>query len=114
MDGEEIDDKFNFHKSSYITVGSIKRNCIKLMQPEKPDCPQAIAIADARGVLYISDHLQNEPVIKCKTNPLSREITAIDTDIDINKERIFFSSSNTTYMTNSMCKVSLIFLFIGL
>jgi len=114
MDGEEIDDKFNFHKSSYITVGSIKRNCIKLLQPEKPDCPQAVTIGDARGILYISDHLQYEPVVKSMTHSFSREITAIDTDMDINKERIFFSFSNTTYMTNTMCKVSLILLFIEL
>ena len=101
-----VDDKFNFQKSSYITVGSINRNCIKLLPPEKPGKPQAVAIGDTRGIVYVTDHKKDEPEVKAKTNPYPKEITALDIAMFGGKEKLFFSFSNTTYMTNANCKVS--------
>jgi len=106
MDGDVIDDKFNFQKSSYITVGSINRNCIELLPPEKPGKPQAVCIGDTRGIVYVCEHKKDEPEVKAKTNPYPKEITAIDFTTFGGKERIFFSFSNTTYMTTPNCKVN--------
>ncbi len=106
MYGEEIEDKFNFQKSSYITVGSINRNCIKLLPAERSVKYQQVAIGDTRGIIYITEHKKDEPEVKVKTNPFSKEITSLDFSPQGSKERLFFSFANSTYMTNSLCKVN--------
>jgi len=99
-----LDDRFQFVKNSYVTVGSILKNCIKLLGYPKTGLSQPLFIGDSRGILYVTEYKKQEPDIKVKTQPFSREITCVDLNQNVNKEKIFFSFGNSIFITNRLCK----------
>jgi hypothetical protein len=98
------EDQLKFVKNSYLTVGSISKNCIKLLAPNKANQSQPLFIGDTRGILYVTEYKKGEPDVKVKTSPFPREITCVDLIQNINKEKIYFSFGNTIFMTNRLCK----------
>ena len=103
---ELIEDKFNFQKNSYLTIGSITKNCLKFLPPIKASLPQNLFLGDARGILYVCDFnlKENEIDIKIKTSPFNKEITSIDMNYNIKQEKIYFSFGNSIFLTNRQCK----------
>jgi Bardet-Biedl syndrome 7 protein len=106
MEGElfAVEDRFQFIKNSYVTVGSILKNCIKLLTSPKTGMTQPLFIGDSRGILYVTEYKKQEPEVKVKTQPFSREITCVDYSSTVNKERIYFSFGNSIFITNRGCK----------
>ena len=84
---------FETSKQSFLTVGGISKNCLKLLPPEKGK--QDIVIGDARGIIYITNYQVDEPKIIIKTDPYPKEVTAIE--IDYLQNRIYFSVGNSIY-----------------
>ena len=104
---EEItEDKFNFQKNSYLTIGSISKNCLRYLPSQKPNLPQTIFIGDSRGILYVCDYnlKENEIDIKLKTSAFPKEITSIDLNYNLKQEKIYFSFGNSIFLTNRLCK----------
>ncbi len=103
---ELIEDKFNFTKNSYLTIGSITKSCLKYLPPLKPNLPQNMFIGDARGILYVCDYnlKENEIDIKIKTSSFQKEITCVDINYTPKQDKIYFSLGNSIFLTNRLCK----------
>jgi hypothetical protein len=102
-----FEDKFNFHKNNYLTVGAVLKNCIKFLPPAKPNAPQGLFIGDSRGALYVTEYKKTEPEIKVKANPDqwgNREVTCVDLTQTAKGEKIYFSLGNSVYQTERLCK----------
>ena len=84
---------FETAKQSFVTVGGISKNCLKLLAVEKEK--QDIVIGDARGIIYSTNYVVDEPKIIIKTDPYPKEVT--DVEIDQEQSRIFFSVGNSIY-----------------
>ena len=96
--GEE--NLFQLTKTSFLTVGGITNECIKLL-PAKSMTPQLLVIGDARGVIYITKYNKTEPEILIRTNQYQKEISCIRIleDASLN-EKIYFSVGNSIFQTN--------------
>lgn len=70
----------------------------------KTGTPQPLCIGDSRGILYVTEYRKQEPEIKVKTPPFSREITCVDLNQNVNKERIYFSFGNSIFISNRSFK----------
>ena len=84
---------FEASKQSFLTVGGISKNCLRLLPMEKGR--QDIVIGDARGIVYSTNYQVDEPKIIIKTDPYPKEVTAIE--IDYTQSRIYFSVGNSIY-----------------
>ena len=84
---------FEASKQSFLTVGGISKYCLKLLPIEKEK--QDIVIGDSRGIVYSTNYQVDEPKIIIKTEPYSKEVTAIE--IDNKQSRIYFSVGNSIY-----------------
>lgn len=84
---------FEASKQSFVTVGGISKNCLKLISVEKDK--QDIVMGDARGIIYSTNYQVDEPKIIIKTEPYPKEVT--DIEIDHVQGRIFFSVGNSIY-----------------
>ena len=84
---------FEASKQSFLTVGGISKNCIKLLPVEKEKCD--IVIGDSRGIIYSTDYQIDEPKIIIKTDPYPKEVAGIE--IDYSQYRIYFSVGNSIY-----------------
>ena len=84
---------FEASKQSFLTVGGISKNCIKLLPVEKDKYD--IVIGDSRGIIYSTDYQVDEPKIIIKTDPYPKEVTAVE--IDYTQNRIYFSVGNSIY-----------------
>ena len=84
---------FEASKQSFLTVGGISKNCIKLLPVEKEKYD--IVIGDSRGIIYSTDYQIDEPKIIIKTDPYPKEVTAVE--IDYTQNRIYFSVGNSIY-----------------
>ena len=84
---------FEASKQSFLTVGGISKNCLRLlpMQKEKQD----IILGDSRGIIYSTNYQVDEPKIIIKTDPYPKEVAAIE--IDYQQMRIYFSVGNSIY-----------------
>lgn len=102
---EIFEDRMNFSKISYLTVGSLMKNSLKFLPALKSNTPQQLFIGDSRGILYIAEYKKGEPDIKTRTSPFQREITCIDLNYNVKSEKIYFSFGNSIFMTNRQCKV---------
>ena len=85
---------FEVAKQSFVTVGGIPKNSIRLFPSSKKGC-QDIFIGDCRGILYCITYLNDEPKITIKTDPYPEEILGMD--IDLNIQRIYFAVGNSIY-----------------
>jgi hypothetical protein len=96
--GEE--NLFQLTKTSFLTVGGITNECVKLL-PAKSMTPQLLVIGDARGVIYITKYNKTEPEILTRTNQYPKEISCIRVleDTSLN-EKIYFSVGNSIFQTN--------------
>ena len=84
---------FEASKQSFLTVGGISKNCIKLLPVEKEKYD--IVIGDSRGIIYSTDYQIDEPKIIIKTDPYPKEVTAVE--INYTQNRIYFSVGNSIY-----------------
>ena len=84
---------FEVSKQSFLTVGGISKNCLKLLPPEKDK--NDILIGDCRGIVYSTTYKDDEPKIVIKTESYPKEVTAVE--IDYIKFRIYFSVGNSIY-----------------
>lgn len=100
----EYEERFNLTKNSYLTVGSIFRNCLKFFPSVKSTNTQQLFLGDARGVLYVTQYKKTEPEICTRTNPFPKEITSIETNPNLVKERMYFSFGNSILFTDRSCK----------
>ena len=97
--GEE--NLFQLSKTSFLTVGGITNECVKLL-PSKMS-PQLLVIGDARGVIYISKYNKTEPEILIRTNQYPKEISCIRVLEDASSnEKIYFSVGNSIFQTNKL------------
>ena len=87
---------FEASKQSFLTVGGITKNCIKLLPVEKEK--QDIVIGDSRGMIYSTSYQVDEPKIIIKTDPYPKEVTGVE--IDYSQNRIYFSVGNSIYSIN--------------
>ena len=103
---EEIfEDRLNFTKLSYLTVGSLMKNTIKFLPSQKTNLPQQLFIGDSRGILYVAEYKKGEPDIKIRTSPFQKEISCVDLNYNVKTEKIYFSFGNSIFITNRQCKV---------
>ena len=97
--GEE--NLFQLSKTSFLTVGGITSECVKLLPSKMP--PQLLVIGDARGVIYISKYNKTEPEILIRTNQYPKEISCIRVLEDVSSnEKIYFSVGNSIFQTNKL------------
>ena len=97
--GEE--NLFQLSKTSFLTVGGITNECVKLLPSKMP--PQLLVIGDARGVIYISKYNKTEPEILIRTNQYPKEISCIRVlENASSDEKIYFSVGNSIFQTNKL------------
>ena len=84
---------FEASKQSFLTVGGISKNCLKLLPLDSGK--QDIVIGDSRGIVYSTTYQGDEPKIIIKTEAYAKEITAVE--IDFSQWRIYFSVGNSIY-----------------
>ena len=84
---------FEASKQSFLTVGGISKNCLKLLPLDRDK--QDIVIGDSRGIVYSTSYQGDEPKIIIKTEAYPKEVTAIE--IDYSQSRIYFSVGNSIY-----------------
>ena len=85
---------FDVSKQSFVTVGGIPKNSIRLF-PSSKNGRQDIFIGDCRGILYCITYQNDEPRITIKTDPYPKEIVGME--IDYNIQRIYFAVGNSIY-----------------
>ena len=83
---------FEVSKQSFLTVGGISKNCLKLLPPQDKN---DILIGDCRGIVYSTTYQSDEPKIIIKTEAYPKEVTAVE--IDYVTKRIYFSVGNSIY-----------------
>lgn len=87
---------FETSKQSFVTVGGISKNCLRLLPPVKGK--QDIVIGDARGIVYSTNYQTDEPKIIIKTDPYPKEVTCIEIQEEEKDHlRIYFSVGNSIY-----------------
>ena len=89
---------FEVSKQSFVTVGGISKNCIRLIPSVSKKGCQDIIIGDCRGIVYCITYLYEEPRITIKTDPYPKEICGMEIDtLDNNTQRIYFPVGNSIY-----------------
>ena len=97
LDAFESDNLFDAPKQSFLTVGGITKNCIRCLTKVKKG-QQKIVIGDTRGIIYITDYVDDAPRILIKTDAYSNEIKCIQlTKLDEKTEAIYFAEGNSIY-----------------
>ena len=94
----QSENQFKLNKTSYLTVGGIMKNCIKLIPPIKPNLNQLSILGDTRGVIYITQYKVSEPEILIRTEPYSKEIAWME--LLPNSNKIAFSVGNSIFIIN--------------
>ena len=94
----QSENQFKLNKTSYLTVGGIMKNCIKLIPPTKPNLNQLSILGDTRGVIYITQYKISEPEILIRTEPYSKEIAWME--LLPNSNKIAFSVGNSIFIIN--------------
>ena len=89
----ESDNLFEVSKQSFVTIGGITKNCLKLIPPDTEK--QNLFIGDARGIIYSIIYEIDQPKILIKTEPYQKEIA--DIEIDPHAKRIYFAVGNSIY-----------------
>ena len=84
---------FDVSKQSFLTVGGISKNCLKLLNADKEK--NDILIGDCRGIVYSTTYSGDEPKIVIKTEAYAKEVTCVE--IDYVQNRIYFSIGNSIY-----------------
>ena len=92
----ESSNLFDVSKQSFVTVGGISKNCIRLLQNnKKKNNTDDIVFGDCRGIIYSITYLLEEPKILIKTDPYPKEINGVELDDD--SQRIYFAVGNSIY-----------------
>ena len=92
----ESSNLFDVSKQSFVTVGGISKNCIRLLQKnKKKNNTDDIVFGDCRGIIYSITYLLEEPKILIKTDPYPKEINGVELDDD--SQRIYFAVGNSIY-----------------
>ena len=93
----ESSNLFEVSKQSFVTVGGISKNCLRLIQrnQKKNNNIQDIIFGDCRGIIYSITYLSDEPKIIIKSDPYPKEINGVE--IDTNTQRIYFVVGNSIY-----------------
>ena len=87
---------FEVTKQSFVTVGGITKNCIRLLSKNtKKDKGHDIVFGDCRGIIYSITYLNEEPKIIIKTEPYPKEIVCVEIEPDT--QRIYFAVGNSIY-----------------
>ena len=90
----ESDNLFEVSKQSFVTIGGITKNCLKLIPPDTEK--QNLFIGDARGIIYSIIYEIDQPKILIKTEPYQKEIA--DIEIDPHAKRIYFAVGNSFWI----------------
>ena len=86
---------FDVSKQSFVTVGGISKNSIRLFPNFSKKGCQDIFIGDCRGIIYCITYQNDEPKIMIKTDPYPKEICGME--VDFNIQRIYFAVGNSIY-----------------
>ena len=92
----ESSNLFEVSKQSFVTVGGISKNCIRLFpRNQKKVTSQDIFFGDCRGIIYSITYESDEPKILIKTDPYPKEVCGVE--IDLESQRIYFAVGNSIY-----------------
>ena len=87
---------FEVSKQSFVTVGGISRNCMRLINRiEKKNPSHDIVFGDCRGVIYSITYISDEPKIIIKTDPYPKEIIGLE--LEKESERFYFAVGNSIF-----------------
>ena len=87
---------FEVSKQSFVTVGGISRNCMRLInRSEKKNPSHDIVFGDCRGIIYSITYLSDEPKIIIKTDPYPKEIIGLE--LEKESERFYFAVGNSIF-----------------
>ena len=87
---------FEVSKQSFVTVGGITKNCLRLLpRNQKKNIIHDIVFGDCRGIIYSITYASDEPKITIKTDPYAKEIN--DVELDPNIQRIYFAVGNSIF-----------------
>ena len=86
---------FEVSKQSFVTVGGITKNCLRLLPKNQKKNISDIVFGDCRGIIYSITYLSDEPKITIKTDPYPKEVN--DVELDPNIQRIYFHISIGSY-----------------
>jgi len=87
---------FEVSKQSFVTVGGITKNCLRLLpKNQKKNNIHDIVFGDCRGIIYSITYASDEPKITIKTDPYPKEVNDVELDPDI--QRIYFAVGNSIF-----------------